>query len=336
MAEANLLILVVSLLLYVVLGGADFGGGILELLTKGKASGVVSRAIAPVWEANHVWLILVVVILFVGFPSVYSTVLTTLHIPVLLVLIGIIFRGSAFTFRHYDIDEVRPKAIYSAIFQYSSLFTTFFLGVTLGGIILGEISTNYQLGFYQIYIHPWLNWFSFAMGIFMVLLFAFLAAIFSIGELKDDKQVAYFSRISKRLIIALVLVGSLVFLSAQISGHSLFSDFLHSPASNVSIVLATLALPLLWVLLNKNKGNLLRLVAGFQTTMIVSGWFAIQSPILVKIKDDVDITVQNSSAPYQTQFYLFIVLVVGVLIILPSMVYLYKTFHFEKNGTEPY
>ncbi|WP_346861063.1 cytochrome d ubiquinol oxidase subunit II [uncultured Draconibacterium sp.] len=336
MAEANLLILVVCLLLYVVLGGADFGGGILELLTKGKASGVVSRAIAPVWEANHVWLILVVVILFVGFPSVYSTVLTTLHIPVLLVLIGIIFRGSAFTFRHYDIDEVRPKAIYSAIFQYSSLFTTFFLGVTLGGIILGEISTNYQLGFYQIYIHPWFNWFSFTMGIFMVLLFAFLAAIFSIGELKDDKQVAYFSRISKRLIIALVLLGSLVFLSAQISGHSLFSDFLHSPASNVSIVLATLALPILWVLLNKNKGNLLRLVAGFQTTMIVSGWFAIQSPILVKIKDDADITVQNSSAPHQTQFYLLIALVVGVLIILPSMVYLYKTFHFENKDTEPY
>jgi len=135
MAEINLLVLVISLLLYVVLGGADFGGGILELLTKGKAAGIVSKAIAPVWEANHVWLILVVVILFVGFPSVYSTVLTALHIPVLLVLIGIIFRGSAFTFRHYDIDQATPKAIYSAVFQYSSLFTTFFLGVTLGGII---------------------------------------------------------------------------------------------------------------------------------------------------------------------------------------------------------
>ena len=88
MAEANLIILVICLTLYVLLGGADFGGGILELLSRGKASKIVSRAIAPVWEANHVWLILVVVILFVGFPSVYSTVLTALHIPVLLVLLG--------------------------------------------------------------------------------------------------------------------------------------------------------------------------------------------------------------------------------------------------------
>ena len=147
MTEIILIILGISLLLYVLLGGADFGGGILELISRGKASGIVSRAIAPVWEANHMWLILVVVILFVGFPSVYSTVLTALHIPVLLVLIGIILRGSAFTFRHYDIEEETPKAIYSSIFRYSSLFTTFFLGVTTGGIILGDITMDYTQGF---------------------------------------------------------------------------------------------------------------------------------------------------------------------------------------------
>ena len=111
MTEVIFTILSISLLLYVLLGGADFGGGILELFTRGKASDIVSKAIAPVWEANHVWLILVIVILFVGFPPVYSTVLTTLHIPILLALIGIIFRGSAFTFRHYDIEEEKPKAI---------------------------------------------------------------------------------------------------------------------------------------------------------------------------------------------------------------------------------
>ena len=171
MAEANLIILVICLMLYVLLGGADFGGGILELLSRGKASKIVSHAIAPVWEANHVWLILVVVILFVGFPSVYSTILTALHIPVLLVLLGIIARGSAFTFRHYDIEEERPKAIYSAIFRYSSVFTTFFLGVTVGGLILGEISMDYQLGFYTVYIYPWLSWFSVSLGLFVVLLF---------------------------------------------------------------------------------------------------------------------------------------------------------------------
>jgi len=330
MTEINLLILVVSLLLYVVLGGADFGGGILELFTRGKAAGIVSKAIAPVWEANHMWLILAVVILFVGFPTVYSTVLTALHIPVLLVLIGIIFRGSAFTFRHYDIDEATPKAIYSSIFQYSSLFTTFFLGVTLGGVILGEISTDYHRGFYEIYISPWLNWFSISLGFFMVLLFAFLAGVYTLSELKDEKYIPYFARIAKRLIAAMVIVGALVFAAAELSGHSLFREFYQSPFSVGSIILATIALPFLWINLDKQKQNLLRILAGFQTTMIVTGWFAIQFPVMVKIKDGADITFKNASAPEPTQFYLFIALVVGVLIVFPSMFYLYKTFKFEK------
>ena len=331
MAEINLTILVICLLLYVVLGGADFGGGILELLTRGKASGIVSKAIAPVWEANHVWLILVVVILFVGFPSVYSTVLTALHIPVLLALIGIIFRGSAFTFRHYDIDEARYKAIYSKVFQYSSVFTTFFLGVTLGGIILGDITLDYQLGFYPAFIRPWLNWFSLSMGLFLVLLFAFLAGIFTVSELDEKQYIQYFSKVAKRLILALVIVGAMVFGAAQLSGHPLLYEFLHSPLSIVSIVLATLALPALWYYLNHINRTMLRLIGGFQTTMIVTGWFAIQFPVLVNIKNGPDITMSSAAAPPKIQFYLFLALLVGVLIIFPSIGYLYKVFKFSKE-----
>ncbi|QIA07941.1 cytochrome d ubiquinol oxidase subunit II [Draconibacterium halophilum] len=331
MAEANLIILVICLLLYVILGGADFGGGILELLSRGKASKIVSRAIAPVWEANHVWLILVVVILFVGFPSVYSTILTALHIPVLLVLIGIIMRGSAFTFRQYDIEEEPTKAIYSAIFRFSSVFTTFFLGVTVGGLILGEISMNYQLGFYAVYIHPWLNWFSVSMGLFVVLLFAFLAGIFTVSEIEDKDYIIYFTRMTKRLLIALVVMGSIVFATAKLAGHSLLKDFINSSISVTCIVLATLALPAFWYFLNKNKGNWLRLTAGFQTILLVTGWFAIQFPVLVKTNSGHDITIQAAKAPHQTQFYLLIALVVGVLIIFPAMGYLYKTFKFSEE-----
>jgi cytochrome bd ubiquinol oxidase subunit II len=326
----------ISLLLYVILGGADFGGGILELITRGKASEIVSKAIAPVWEANHVWLILVIVILFVGFPTVYSTVLTALHIPILLALIGIIFRGSAFTFRHYDIEEEKPKAIYSSIFRYSSLFTTFFLGVSLGGIILGEISTDFSNGFFRIYIHPWFNLFSFSLGIFLIILFAFLANIYTLGEIKEQENVERFARLAKYMIAALVIAGMVVFAAAEIDGHHLFYEFYHSPVSIISVVLATLALPLLWVNLKRNRVNLLRIVAGFQTTMIVAGWFAIQFPILVKIKDAPDITLQNSSAPEQVQYYMLIALVVGVLIIFPSIGYLYKVFKFSETSEPPH
>lgn len=331
MTEIILAILATCLLLYVLLGGADFGGGILELLTRGKAAGIVTRAIAPVWEANHMWLILVVVILFVGFPSVYSTILTALHIPVLLVLLGIIFRGSAFTFRHYDIEEETPKAIYSTIFRYSSLLTTFFLGVTAGGIILGNITPDYSQGFYTVYIRPWFNLFSFSMGLFIVVLFAFLANIYTVGEIKDEIHIRRFTRLAKRLIIFLVVAGALVFIAAEINGHSLFYEFYHSPVSIVSVVLATLALPVLWKGLNQSKRNLVRMVAGFQTTMIVTGWFAIQFPVLVKIEGGPDITLASSVAPPETQVHLLIALVVGVFIIFPAMFYLYRTFKFDSK-----
>ncbi|MFW6290159.1 MAG: cytochrome d ubiquinol oxidase subunit II, partial [Mariniphaga sp.] len=236
MTEVIFTILSISLLLYVLLGGADFGAGILELFTRGKAQKVVSDAIAPVWEANHVWLILVIVILFVGFPPVYSTVLTALHLPLLLALIGIIFRGSAFTFRHYDIEDEKPKAVYSAIFRYSSLFTTLFLGVTLGGVILGEITTDYTNGFYMVYIHPWFNLFSFSLGIFLIILFAFLANIYTLGELKDEQEIERFARLAKYIIAALVVAGGVVFGAAEINGHPLLQEFLNSPVSIGSVV----------------------------------------------------------------------------------------------------
>ena len=165
----------------------------------------------------------------------------------------------------------------------------------------------------------------------MVLLFAFLAGVYTLSELKDEKYIPYFTRIAKRLIAAMVIVGALVFVAAELSGHNLFREFYQSPFSVASIILATIALPFLWINLDRQKPNLLRILAGFQTTMIVTGWFAIQFPVLVKLKDGGDITFYNASAPEQTQFYLFIALVVGVLIVFPSMFYLYKTFKFEKS-----
>ncbi|MGD9557598.1 MAG: cytochrome d ubiquinol oxidase subunit II [Mangrovibacterium sp.] len=331
MTELILLILGICLLLYVVLGGADFGGGILELITGGKDSGVVAKAIAPVWEANHVWLILVVVILFVAFPPVYSVILTTLHIPVLLALIGIVMRGSAFTFRHYDIEEERPMAIYTSVFRISSLLTTFFLGVTMGAIILGDMTNDYTLGFYQVFIHPWFNFFSISLGIFLIILFAFLANIYTIGELYEPRHIARFTRWAKYLILALVAEGLVVFLAAEVDGLHLFNAFYHSPVSMACVALATLALPLLWRGLKRHSRNLLRIVAGFQTTMIVLGWFAIQLPVLVRMSDGNHITYQSAAAPRQVQYYMLIALIVGVLIIFPYVGYLYKTFKFSGN-----
>lgn len=119
-----------SILLYLLLGGADYGAGIIELFTS-KANKIQTRktlyeAIGPIWEANHMWLIIAIVILFVGFPVIYSTMSVYLHIPLTIMLLGIIARGTAFTFRHYDAVQDEMQEIYNPIFAYSSFVTPFF------------------------------------------------------------------------------------------------------------------------------------------------------------------------------------------------------------------
>src|SRR6478609_584466 len=124
--------LFLSLLLYLLLGGADFGAGIVELFTSAKNRGrtrkTLYHAIGPIWEANHMWLIIAIVILFVGFPSIYTELSTSLHIPLIGMLIGIIARGTAFVFRHYDAVRDDMQWLYNRVFISSSFITPLFLG----------------------------------------------------------------------------------------------------------------------------------------------------------------------------------------------------------------
>lgn len=323
-----------SLFFYVLLGGADFGAGILELFTGKKGIDVVSKAIAPVWEANHVWLIVVIVILFMGFPPVYASIMLTLHIPILLLLVGIILRGSSFAFRYYDIKEERLQRIYTAFFKYSSLFTPFFLGITLGAVIMGRITLDVSEGFYRVYMYPWLNLFCFSLGLFTVILFSFLASLYLLGEAKKEEDIALFKKYSRRLVVALLVSGLIVFTSAEIDGFHLFRRFFNTPASIISFILATLLLFPLWRSIHKHKVLFIRLTAGAQTFLILSGWFAIQFPVLVNLADSADLTIYSSAAPTSTLTQLIWALSIGLLLVIPALLYLFKVFKFDKSGTD--
>src|ERR1700743_677799 len=164
MLTVVILFLFFAILLYFLLGGADFGAGIIELFTsdsnKSRTRRTSYQAIGPIWEANHMWLIIAVVILFVGFPDIYSTMCTYLHIPLLLMLMGIIARGTAFAFRNYDaIKGERTQAVYNNIFVYSSFLTPLFLGIIAGSAISRQIDFNAN-NFLDGYLFSWLNWFS--------------------------------------------------------------------------------------------------------------------------------------------------------------------------------
>ena len=155
-----LLFLALSLLFYVLFGGADFGAGMLELrlgkTLRDEQQELMAHAVAPVWEANHMWLVLAVVILFMGFPRIYTELSTYLFLPIMAILLGIVVRGCAFTFRHYDTLTPRPQGLYRWAYRLSSLWTAFFLGVIAGAPFLGRMSPQGS-SFYEVYVASWLN-----------------------------------------------------------------------------------------------------------------------------------------------------------------------------------
>ncbi|MDY7101852.1 MAG: cytochrome d ubiquinol oxidase subunit II, partial [Actinomycetota bacterium] len=168
---------------YAVFGGADFGGGFWDLVAgssreAGRRRHLIEEAIAPVWEANHVWLIFVIVYLWTGFPLALTSLMTTLYVPLGLVLLGIIARGSGFVFRKstYDFGDRR---LYGAIFSSSSVVTPFFLGAVAGGVASGRVPPGDAAGDHWT---SWLNPTSLVGGVLAVTVCAFLAAVFLAWE----------------------------------------------------------------------------------------------------------------------------------------------------------
>lgn len=327
--EIIIVFLGTSLVCYVLFGGADFGAGILELLTPKEDPEIIANAIGPVWEANHVWLILVIVILFMGFPPIYTTLSTYLHIPLILLLLGIVLRGTAFTYMHYDAIQDRSSHIYNWTFKISSVLTPMFLGIVVGAAILGKIDRNADQ-FTQAFITPWFNGFCFSMGLFTVCLFTFLAAVYMIGETADPDERAMFVSAARKVNAATVVSGGLVFVTAEWYGLPLVNQFLNSTVSLTAIVLATFSLPFLWISLNRHKVLLSRLIAGFQAVIILFAWFWVQHPAVVHMADGNHLTFQNSTAPDSTMLQLLIALVVGSAIIFPFLGYLMKVFKEEQ------
>ena len=133
-------VIVVAMLLYALTGGADFGGGVWDLLATGPRAGAqrqaIARAIGPIWEANHVWLLVVLVLMFVAFPTAFAAIMTALHLPMLIMLTGITLRGSAFVFRTYGPDRPEWRR-WGVVFGAASAVTPIFLGVVLGAVSSG-------------------------------------------------------------------------------------------------------------------------------------------------------------------------------------------------------
>lgn len=325
------------LFLYCLLAGADFGAGILELFTgregRRELRHIVDRALGPVWEANHIWLILMVVILFMGFPPVYARVSVQLHLPLTAMLMGVIARGCAFTFRHYDAVQGRSQRPYTFFFVWSSLWTPFCLGVVTGALVPGGLVAGGTdpgaAGYLEGYVYPWLRPFPMAMGLFTVCLFAFLAAVYLIGECPEGPLRRRFARRAAIASAAAVLAGAVVFAAAERDGLDLVKRFASNAWASGGMLAATALLPVLWVCLQRERAWPARVLAGALVALILAAWFAVQFPVLVKVRGGPDLTFFNAHAPAAALDQLGWALLAGGAMILPALAWLLKVFKNE-------
>ena len=321
-------VMVASLVLYALLGGADYGGGVWDLFAFGPRAReqrkLIAEAISPVWEANHVWLILVVVILFTAFPPAFAAIATALHIPITLLLIGIVLRGTAFTFRTYDVQRDDVQRRWSLVFSIASIITPILLGTTLGAIASGTIRVEngaVTSGFFR----SWLAPFPLAVGFFALALFAFLAAVYLTVEARERKLQEDFRM---RAIISGVVVGLLaltVFVLAKTGAPTVRAGISRSWwALGLHILTAIFAI-VAFVTLWTRRYLVARVCAAAQVTLILLGWAFAQFPHLV----EPDITISSAAAPQVTLELLLGALAAGAILLFPSYYYLFRIFKAE-------
>jgi cytochrome d ubiquinol oxidase subunit II len=324
-----------ALLLYLVMGGADFGAGIIEMFTsnvnKSRTRRIMYNAIGPIWEANHMWLIIAIVILFVGFPVIYTTMSTYLHIPLVIMLMGIIARGTALTFRNYDAVTDNMQRVYNKIFVYSSFITPLFLGIIAGSAVGGRIDTQ-ATDFLSAYVYSWLNLFSVAIGFFTVALCGFLAAIYLIGEAGDEGEAKRFIRKARFMNIAAVLAGGLVFIASLQEKIPLVQWVFGNIIGVLAVSFASISLIAMWYLIAKGKRFIIRVLAGFQMTMILLTTTYKHYPNIVILKNGGYLSLLADHGADKAIEGLGIALLVGSLFILPALGYLVYSFQRKDKG----
>jgi cytochrome d ubiquinol oxidase subunit II len=326
LADAVAAVLALSLNAYVLFGGADFGGGVWDLLATGprrnRQREVIAHALGPIWEANHVWLILAIVLSFTCFPPLYARLGTLLHIPLTLMLVGIVLRGSAFTFRTYDSQHDATQRRWGRIFASASVITPVLLGVSIGAVASGRLAPNPTGTFVQQYVNPWFTPFAFSVGLLALVLFAFLAAVFLTLETRDRELREDFRRRALGAGVAAFFVSGLVLLLSRREAPLVMEGLLGSgwaiPLHLATAVTAIAVLAALWY----RRFRLARMAVGLQVSLIFWGWPLAQYPLLLPP----DLTIANASAPETTLRLVLVILGFGAVVLLPSLWYLFQVF----------
>ncbi|WP_421118704.1 cytochrome d ubiquinol oxidase subunit II [Aquihabitans daechungensis] len=323
-------ILFLGVVVYAIFGGADFGAGIWDLLAGGARRGrkpreVVDRAIGPVWEANHVWLIFVLVVLWTAFPTAFASITLTLFVPLALAALGIVLRGASFAFRK-GVFRTEEQRVFGAAFAFGSLLVPFFFGCVAGAIATGRVPAGGVAG------SPWASWVnptSVLGGVLAVVAVAYLASVFMVfdaGRVADAEMVEYFRR---RAVVAAVVAGvvALVGIGVIRADAPYLFDGLTSRALPLVIVSAVGGLGSL-VLLVREEHRFARVAAIGAVGGIVAAWGVAQWPYVIPES----MTVEATAAPSGTLSAVVVVFVLACIFILPAIGFLYA---LDQRGVLP-
>jgi cytochrome d ubiquinol oxidase subunit II len=306
--------------LYAVLGGADFGAGFWDLVAGGAERGarpraLIDRAISPVWEANHVWLIFILVVLWTGFPAAFAAIGSTLFIPLALAALGIVLRGSGFALRHVA-GSLGVRRVLGAAFALSSVLTPFFMGTVVGAVASGRVPANGSGD----RLTSWFNGTSLLVGVLSIAACAYVAATFLIADARragDSGLERYFRR---RAIGAAVVAGALA-AAGLVVLHEDASYVYHGLTSDALglVVLSALCGAGAVAMLLRGDAVWARPLAVGAVVAVVWGWGVAQRPYLLPTSLKID----AGAAPHATLVALVVVLGVAVLVIGPALVLLF-------------
>lgn len=316
-ADAVAVILLIGVTMYAVFGGADFGAGLWSLLAGGSERGrrpraLIDWAIGPVWEANHVWLIFVLVVLWTGFSSAFEAIFSTLFIPLSLAALGIVFRGAGFAF-HHTARRAGGRALAQASFGLASLLTPFFLGTVVGAIAGGRVPVGNATGDA---VSSWLNPLSLVIGALFVATGAYLAAVFLVSDARRAGSRDLERYFTDRALIAAVVAGALAAAGLGVMhGRARYVfDGLTGDGLPLVILSALCGIAVL-VLLYRGVRRGARPLAVGAVAAVIGGWGVAQWPYLLPEK----LTISAAAAPSATLTGLLIVFGVAVLIVLPAI-----------------
>ncbi len=320
MTDTVAVIIWLGVIAYAVFGGADYGAGFWDLFAGGGTEGARRRhriddSIGPVWEANHVWLIFVLVFLWTGFPSAFAAITTTLYIPLMLAAVGIVYRGGAFVFRKSSSTFAEAR-FYGVLFAGSSLITPFFLGAVAGAVASGRVPADGYGGAWT----SWTGLISILGGLLAIGTCAWLASVFLASDARragaDDLARWFGTRavITGIAIGALSLAGIFVLrddapaLADQLQGRGLVFVLLSAVGGIAAMVLVV-----------RGRADLARVPAVIAVVAIVAGWGVGQYPYILEDQ----MTLDEGAAPSATMLALIVAFIAAALTVVPALAWLY-------------